>query len=179
MSLLYIQSKEKGTNMDDFIEISQSRIIAMALIHENLYQTDDLSKVDFKEYASSLTQSIVASYNNLQEEIELQIDVEGIYLDIQTAIPIGLIINELICNAYKHAFKHNKKGIITLQLVQKENNYELVLQDNGVGRSEEKNLKKTLGIELVHQLVSQINGILQVQDDSGMRYQIQFQDITL
>lgn len=179
MSLLYIQSKEKDKNMDDFLEISQSRIIAMALIHENLYQTEDLSKVDFKEYASSLTQSIIASYNNLQKDIQLIIEIDSIYIDIQTAIPLGLIINELISNAYKHAFVNDKKGIITLQLVQNENDFELVVKDNGVGMAEKKSTKKSLGLELVQQLVSQIQGSLQVQDILGLHYQIQFQNIAL
>ena len=179
MSLLYIQSKEKGIKMDDFLEISQSRIIAMALIHENLYQTDDLSKVDFKEYAVSLTQSIVTTYNNLEQDIELKINVENIFLDIQTAIPLGLIINELISNAYKHAFVNNKKGIITLQLIQKDTDFELVIKDNGQGVQEKLTTKKSLGLELVHQLVNQINGVLQVHNDLGMKYLIQFQNIKI
>jgi two-component sensor histidine kinase len=176
MSLLYIQSKEKDKNMNDFLEISQSRIIAMTLIHGNLYQAEDLSKVNFKEYASSLTQAIIASYNNLQKDIALIIEIDSIYLDIQTSIPLGLIINELISNAYKHAFVNDNKGIITLQLVQNENDFELVVKDNGVGMAEKKSTKKSLGLELVQQLVSQIQGSLRVQDISGLLYLIQFQN---
>jgi two-component sensor histidine kinase len=179
MSLLYIHSKEKNTTVDDFLEISQSRIIAMALIHENLYQTGDLSKVDFKEYASNLTQSIIASYNNLQKDIKLVIEIESIYLDIQTAIPLGLIVNELISNAYKHAFINHKKGIIYLQVVQNGANFELVIKDNGVGMASKKATKKSLGLELVQQLVSQLHGSLQVQNVLGVWYQIQFQNRVL
>lgn len=179
MSLLYIQSKAKGTNMEDFLETSQSRIIAMALIHENLYQTDDLSKVDFKEYTNSLIQSIITSHNNLEQDIQVNVEINDVYLDIQTAIPLGLIINELISNAYKHAFVNYKKGIITLQLAQTDKNFELVVKDDGVGMSRKVTTKKSLGLELVHQLVSQINGILQIKDVMRMHYKIQFQNVTL
>jgi two-component system, sensor histidine kinase PdtaS len=179
MSLLYVQSKEKGTSMEDFLEISQSRIISMSLIHENLYQTDDLSKVDFKEYVNSLTQSILGSYNKLQKDIQLNIEVEGIYLDIQTAIPLGLIINELISNAYKHAFVNKNKGTILLALKHKDNSFELVLEDNGVGMTDTLATKKTLGLELVKQLVDQINGILKIDGTTGMRYHIEFKNLTV
>lgn len=179
MSLLYIQSREKETNIKDFLEISQSRILAMALIHENLYQTEDLSRVDFKEYVNSLTQSIVTSFNNLHQDIQLKIELQDIYLDIQTAIPLGLIINELISNAYKHAFVNHKKGTITLQLIQKETNYELTIKDDGVGINETVTRKKSLGLELVNQLVNQISGVLQIQNNAGMQYSIQFQNITV
>lgn len=174
MSLLYIQSKEKGINMDDFIEISQSRIISMALIHENLYQTNDLCKVDFSEYINNLIESIGANYNNFRNEIQLEANVEQVYLDIQKAIPLGLIINELISNAYKHGFINSNKGKIIIQLKQLDCNFELIVKDDGIGISNKQSSNKTLGLELVKQLTAQINGVLEVNNNSGTEYKILF-----
>lgn len=179
MSLLHIQSKEKGKSMEDFLEISQSRIISMSLIHENLYQTDNLCKVDFKEYVNRLAQSNLASYNKLQKDIQMDIVVEDIYLDIQTAIPLGLIINELISNAYKHAFVNKNKGTILLSLKPKGSSFELVLEDNGTGITDNQATKKTLGLQLVKQLVDQIDGILKINGSRGMKYQIEFKNLTV
>ncbi|MCU0469630.1 MAG: ATP-binding protein [Arcicella sp.] len=178
MSLLYVQSKEKGMSMDDFIEISQSRIISMSLIHENLYNTGDLSKVDFKDYLHKLTHLIIGSNGNLVQNIQIQIEMEDLYFDIQTAIPLGLIINELISNAYKHAFVNRSEGIITVAMKQKEDDFEIVVKDNGVGMTEKEISKKTLGQELVKQLVNQINGVLEIQNNAGMRYIIHFKNIS-
>lgn len=178
MSLLFIQSKEKGINMEDFIEISQSRILSMSLIHENLYDTGDLSKVDFKDYLHKLTQSIISSNGNSEQNIEIRIDVEDLYFDIQTAIPLGLIINELINNAYKHAFVNRSEGIINVGMKQKADGFEIAVKDNGVGMTKKEISKKTLGQELVKQLVAQINGVLEIQNNSGMQYIIHFKNIS-
>ncbi len=178
MSLLYIQSKEKGMNMDDFIEISQSRILSMSLIHENLYDAGDLNKVDFKSYLHKLTHSIIGSNGNSAQNIQIQIEMENLYFDIQTAIPLGLIINELITNAYKHAFVNRSDGVINVTMKQKEDNFEIVVKDNGLGMTEKELTKKTLGQELVKQLVTQINGVLEIHNNLGMQYIIHFKNLS-
>jgi two-component system, sensor histidine kinase PdtaS len=179
MSLLNIQSQEVDNTMDDFLSVSRSRIISMSLIHESLYQTENLSKVDFKAYVTKLTEYIVASQNNLHTDIQLKIEMEEIYFDIQTAVPLGLIINELVNNAYKHAFKKQQRGLITLVLKQTEDSYELLVRDDGTGVSVEPAAKKTLGMELVQQLVLQIRGVLQVQNNLGLSYNILFKNQTI
>lgn len=180
MSLLYIQSKQKGSNMDDFLDISQTRIVSMALIHENLYQTNNLSKVNFNEYVESLKKSILASNKNPTQNIQLQTKIGKVYFDIQTAIPLGLIINELINNAYKHAFKERKKGIIELNLQHlNDTDYQLEINDNGIGFFNNQTSKTTLGLELVKQLVIQIKGTLDVKNNLGTQYKIQFKNLTL
>ena len=175
MSLLYVQSKQKNIGIAEFLEISQSRILSMALIHENLYQSEDLNKVDFNEYTKNLTQSILNSYNNSNQNIELKLDLVNIYLDIQIAIPLGIIINELVINALKHAFLKDQIGIISIKISQKNNNFELIVSDNGTGiiESNEKN-KNSIGLELVNQLVGQIEGVMDIQNISGMTYKILF-----
>jgi two-component system, sensor histidine kinase PdtaS len=179
MSLLNIQSQEVDNTMADFLIVSQSRIISMSLIHESLYQTENLSKVDFKAYVTKLTEAIVASQNNLHTDVQLKIEMDAIYFDIQTAIPLGLIINELVNNAYKHAFKQQQKGLITLVLKQTEDSYELLVCDDGAGVSVELTAKKTLGMELVQQLVLQIKGVLHIQNDLGLSYNIIFENQTI
>jgi two-component sensor histidine kinase len=179
ISLLKIQSRDVNQlSIKDFVKISQSRINSMALIHENLYQSDDLNKVNFKEYLNNLTQSILSSYEGFKE-VELNIDVNDLYLNIEMAIPVGLIINELINNSYKHAFVEKEKGIINLKLVQNAEQYELIIADNGIGMDENKNNIKSLGIELVRLLVSQIKGVMKVHSTLGTSYTIQFQNISM
>ena len=146
MSLLYVQSKQKDINIDYFIEVSQSRIISMALIHENLYQTSDLSKVDYREYCNNLAQSILTAQNDINKEIQLNVEVDAVFLDVQIAIPIGLIINELVNNAFKHAFKNHSKGIINLVLRKKNEEFELEISHNGVGMPENEIENKSLGL---------------------------------
>ena len=174
MSLLNIQSQEANNNISDFVAVSQSRILSMSLIHENLYQTDNLSQVDFKEYVENLTNSILNAYSNINTTITLKLEIEPVYFDIQKAIPLGLIINELVNNAYKHAFINNQKGLITLKLIRKNKKYELVVCDNGVGIQKKENAKKTLGLELVEELVFQLDGLLKVANNKGLQYNIQF-----
>ncbi|WP_310557576.1 histidine kinase dimerization/phosphoacceptor domain -containing protein [Flavobacterium sp.] len=174
MSLLNIQAQEANNNISDFVAVSQSRILSMSLIHENLYQTDNLSQVDFKEYVDNLTNSILNAYSNVNTNITLKLEIEPVYFDIQKAIPLGLIINELVNNAYKHAFINYQKGLITLQLIRKNEKYELVVSDNGIGIQKKENAKKTLGLELVEELVFQLDGLLKVANNKGMQYNIQF-----
>ena len=174
MSLLYLQSKEQHIGLDQFVEVSQSRIMAMSLIHENLYQSDHMSTVDIQEYMNSLCESIVSSYNNLRENIKLIVEVEKIYLDIEQAIPVGLIVNELISNAYKHAFSKNQKGAIMLKLSNSKGMFELLVIDNGNGFDHKKNSPKTLGLELVKQLTHQIQGVFEIKNNLGMQCLLQF-----
>jgi two-component system, sensor histidine kinase PdtaS len=174
MSLLNIQAKEATTNINDFVSISQSRILSMSLIHENLYQTENLSQVDFKEYVKNLTESILSAYGHINDTVTLQLEIDNVYFDIQHAMPLGLIINELINNAYKHAFTKHQKGTVILKLTQTNDKYELVVSDNGVGIQNKENAKKTLGLQLVDDLVFQLGALLKIENQNGMTYQIQF-----
>jgi two-component sensor histidine kinase len=179
MSLLNIQAQGSNTNIDDFLAISQSRIISMALIHENLYQTEHLSNVNFKEYLKKLTDFIVSSYHKTVQDVTLKIELDDLYFDIQTAIPLGLIINELVSNAYKYAFVKSQKGTIMLKLVQHNDIFELIIRDDGIGMQETDTSKKTLGLLLVEQLVNQINGMMKIENNAGLIYSIQFKNLAI
>ena len=176
MSLLRIQARDTGTTINDFLEVSQSRIASMSLVHENLYQSDNDSRVDFKEYLINLTNNILQNYESTTNSITVKIDVVQVYLNMQTAVSLGLILNELISNAYKHAFTTTKNGALWLQLTKNNDNYCLTVRDNGSGIKDTTRPKKTLGLQLVDKLIFQINGSLQVKTDHGTQYSIQFKN---
>ncbi len=177
ISLLKIQSLDaKELSVEDFISVSETRINSMIMVHENLYQNHDLSKVDFKEYLNNLTTSIKSAYQGFKK-IEIQIDISNIYFDVQTAIPIGLIVNELVNNAYKHAFKNKEKGIILIQITQKDDQYQLMVSDDGLGITNHQINHNGLGLELVRLLISQIKGILEMDNSNGTSFKIKFKNV--
>ncbi|WP_310556523.1 sensor histidine kinase [Flavobacterium sp.] len=179
VSLLKIQSLDaKELSLEDFINVSETRINSMVLVHENLYQSNNLSKVDFKEYLNKLSASILSSYQGLKK-IELQIDINQVYFDVQTAIPIGLIINELVNNAYKHAFNDKDKGLISVQLIQNDEKFILTVCDDGLGITDHQINDKGLGLEIVKLLVSQIKGVSQIDNSNGTCFTMRFQNVTL
>ncbi|MFV8355341.1 histidine kinase dimerization/phosphoacceptor domain -containing protein [Flavobacterium sp. XS1P32] len=179
ISLLKIQALDaQKLTVEDFISVSEARINSMVLVHENLYQSQNLSKVDFKEYMNNLISSIISSYQGFKK-IELQLDVHDIYFDIQTAIPIGLIVSELINNAYKHAFVNRSSGTIKISLKENKKKFTLTISDNGIGFENKQEQQNGLGLELVRLLVSQIKGTLQIENSLGTIFTIQFKTIKL
>ena len=172
ISLLKIQALDaQKLTVEDFISVSEARINSMVLVHENLYQSQNLSKVDFKEYMNNLISSIISSYQGFKK-IELQLDVHDIYFDIQTAIPIGLIVSELINNAYKHAFVNRLSGIIKISLKENKKKFTLTITDNGIGFENKQEQQNGLGLELVRLLVSQIKGTLLIENSLGTIFTI-------
>ena len=179
MSLLNIQAREGETkDINDFLEKGQSRIISMALIHENLYQTERLDKVNFQDYIENLVSNIKQTFGDQYKDITTVVNAKNTSFDIQTSIPLGLIINELFCNTLKHAFPENYSGKVTIELEENENKeFQLIISDNGVGIKDSINKKKTLGLELVYLLVSQLKGTQKCYEDHGTTYCINFKEI--
>ena len=175
MSLLKLQATDvKSKSVEDFIKISQSRINAMALIHENLYQPKIFTaSIDFKNYIDNLINGIKQAYNSVKE-IKIIHDVTENSIDIQTAIPLGLIVNEIINNAYKHAFATTENAIIKISFSKENDHYNLAIKDNGLGINEKQLKEKGLGLSLVKLLVSQINGKLIIDTKSGTSFLISF-----
>ena len=161
---------------------SQQRIKSMALIHERLYQSSDLARIDFAEYIESLTNHLVRLYRTKAGNATLSLDIAPLFLSLETAIPCGLIINELVSNAFKHAFPKGQAGKISIEL-QPTVQGELILsvQDNGVGLPEEIDLQRTntLGLTLVLTLVNQLKGTITQTNKQGSEFQITFTDPTL
>ncbi len=176
--LLYLQSKRIKSKKEAFsaFEQSRNRIFSMALVHEQLYQSGNFTQIDMKPYVEKITTELkqIISYGN---QIQLNINIKDVYLNINQAVPCGLILNELITNAYKHAFPKKKKGeiLITFKPIDK-NQYELTVEDNGIGLSEDidTNSSATLGIHLVSMLTKQIDGSIDIERDHGTRFLIRF-----
>ncbi len=158
----------------------QNRIRSMALVHEKLYQSRDLSRIDFSEYIRNLSVYLFHSYQVDPGRIQLKQDIEGILLDINTAIPCGLIMNELISNALKHAFPEGRRGEIHLGLKrQDEQKLLLTVRDDGVGLPEDLDIQKTksLGMQIVTLLAYQLDGTIELSRQAGTEFRISFQEL--
>ncbi len=177
-SLLNLQStyiNDKKT-LDVFKE-SQNRIKSMAIIHEKLYQSKDLSEINFAEYLRDLTSNIYSSYGVSMGMIKLEINADNnIFLDINNAIPCGLMINEIITNAIKHAFPNGQSGEIQIDFHKNNDEYNLTVQDNGVGLPEDLSLEnsESLGMRLIYALVLQLDAKIKVSSENGTLFHITF-----
>jgi PAS domain S-box-containing protein len=164
----------------DYFKVSQDRVKSMALIHQQLYRSSDLSKINFGDYLRNLTSHLFQAYGVNEKNIRLNIDAKHIYIGIDSAIPCGLLINELISNSLKHAFPNNRKGEINISMFQKDiNKYLLRLSDNGVGFPEDIDYKntKSLGMQLVITLTEQVDGSIELIRDQGTTFNIIFSTI--
>jgi PAS domain S-box-containing protein len=177
-SLLNIQAETiANEQFSELLGESQQRIKSMSLIHENLYQSDNLLEIDFKDYINMLANSLHRFYSVPGSIIALDIQVDNVALDIETAVPCGLIINELISNALKHAFKDiDRKGTITIKFRGVGCRYVLEIQDDGVGLPACFTLdsSSSMGMEIVTILTQQIDGRLQFESEHGARFEISF-----
>jgi PAS domain S-box-containing protein len=179
-SLLKLQSKNfQDQKIINIFQDSQNRIGSMALIHEKLYQSQDLSSIDFSDYINNLARDILRSYGVNSHLVELEIHCVKIELSIDLAIPCGLIINELISNSLKYAFTVSRQGKISVSLDRnRENNYLLSVADDGVGFPKHLNFRKatSLGLRLVCNLTEQLDGEVELYTNNGTRFAITFPD---
>jgi len=178
-SLLSLQTEyvddEEAVNV---LKESQNRVRSMAIIHEKLYQSKDLTHINFVDYIKSLVLNLFYSYNIKKTQIKPILKIEDISLNIETAIPCGLIINELISNSLKYAFPNDINGEIIISLKSKKDNYQLCISDNGIGLPEDINFNniKTLGLLLVNNLTEQIDGEVTIHRNHGTQYKINFKE---
>jgi len=157
-------------------EDSKNRIRSMALIHEKLYMSDDISLIEFSKYIKSLTSKLLEFYSSKARLITINVISDNITMDIDYAIPCGLIINELVSNAIKYAFPNGNDGNITIQMHQKGENYVLSVEDDGVGFPQGINFSnpKTLGLQIVHTLTLQLGGDIELETNGFTRFRISF-----
>jgi len=149
----------------------------MALVHENLYQSKNLSQINLESYVRELTNNLLRSYRSRSSLTRITVAITNIYLDIERAVPCGLIINELVSNALKYAFPQHQGGEIRIQITQaKAPTLTLMVADNGMGLPPEINLEQaqTLGLRMVKTLTRQISGTLTVYRTTGTAFQINF-----
>lgn len=198
-SLLNLQSESvDDESTRQIFKKSQNRVKSMALVHEKLYQTEDLSSIDFGEYTRSLTARLLHSFGDNTNGIQLVIDIDEVFLDVNKAIPCGLIINEIVSNSFKHAFpdsttgadknKFEGNGVIKVSMRKNADPVsrtsadvdtgiiELVVGDNGIGLHEGLDFRKTktLGMELVITLVDQLDGSIEYVNNGGTEFKITF-----
>lgn len=177
-SLLSLQSDSSADKkLIELLRESRNRINSMALVHEMLYKSANISKIDTKEYIHALGSSIQESYILPDYTIKFIYEIEnGIYLNIDKMIPLGLILNEAISNSLKHAFP-NKQGEILIGLKEVNNKFQLFISDNGIGLRADYNLETDshLGIQLINILTDQLGGKIKVDNSLGLKYAIEFE----
>ena len=201
-SLLELQAERFSEKevLEAFRE-SQNRVIAMSIIHEELYQSKNNETLDFSAYLQKLT-SLLRSYTLRKDNIKIQLDIEETYLGMDTAVPLGIIINELVTNSLKHAFSPDTEGEISIKLrrteenqenkdinnrtniidskssVDKSNHYKLIVSDNGLGFPENVDFRNTrsLGLQLVNALVEQLEGTIELEKGTGTVFKIFFKE---
>jgi len=179
-SLLDLQSQEiQDTRILEMFQSSQTRIKTMALIHEKLYQSENMALINFAEYVDTLTNYLMQAYAINPDQINLQLHLDNVSLNIDTAITCGLIINELVVNALKYAFPGNQAGTVLVEFQKKEHQFYLRVKDNGVSlpNLNAEPQKKCLGLKLVNILVNQLEGEIEIVQNHGKEFVIRFGEV--
>lgn len=179
-SLLRLQSQTiKDKTYSQLFEESQNRITSMALVHEKLYQSTDLAKIDLNAYIRDMVTGLFQSYGISTDRIKLIFDVGDVSLRINSAIPCGLVINELVTNSLKYAFPDGRKGEIKIKVHEIDNEIEMVISDNGIGIPEVIDFRNTgtLGLKLVSILAErQLRGNVNLNRKTGTEFRIRFKE---
>ncbi len=187
-SLLSLQADRlENPDLAAVLQDTQTRVAAIAAIHEQLYASQDLSKIEFGPYVRRLVRGLFGLYGVKGERIDLRLAAEDIALNVEQAIPLGLIVNELVINALKHAFPENRSGVIALSLTYTPASAEgkspasglvrLRVEDTGVGLAPDIDIHqaKSMGLTLVNLLVQQLHGTLEIGQGSGLLVTVTFQ----
>ena len=177
-SLLGLQSARiDDPAAQELLRDSQNRIHSMALIHQTLYGSQDFERVDFALFIDTLLPALIRSYGIDTERIAIRVDVEPVRLPIDVAVPCGLAVNELITNAFKHAFRDRDRGEIRIALTRQLGNEALLsVSDNGVGLPDhmDTSTTDTLGLQLVGLLAAQVDGTISIQRHDPTRFSLRF-----
>ena len=202
-TLLYLESGNfSDEKVIEAFKDSQHRIKSMALVHEKLYQSEDMISVDFSDYIQNLANYLFGAYSVGSGNIRLKLDVDNVFLGMDTAVPVGIIINELVSNSLKHAFSEGETGEICICLKKEENGkngkgtvrldtgkggkagvpgkcFSLIVRDNGKGFPEDIDFRETdsLGLQLVVSLVDQVEGSIELDTSRGTEFKIRFREL--
>ena len=177
-SLCSLQSRDiQDDHVRELFRETLNRVRSMALVHEKLYRSSDVARIDFGGYVRSLITHLFRSYGNRAAGIALEIDAEGISLDTDTTVPCALIINELVSNALKHAFPNGGEGRICISLRPgADDDLVLRVEDNGLGLPETLDFRNaaSLGLRLVCALTEQLDGRIETDRGQGAAFRITF-----
>ncbi len=178
-SLLNLQSRHiKDKEALEIFQAARKRVFSMALVHERLYKSEDFASIDFRKYIEEMTVHLLSFHLDKMEKIKFEKDIEKTIIDISKAIPLGLILNELITNALKHAFPKNREGKIKIKFNKKGSRYDLIISDDGIGFPKDLDFRKaeSMGLTLITSLVNQLNGEIELDRSKGTSYKIKFSD---
>ena len=176
-SLLKLQSSYiRDKQALELFKDSMNRVRSMALVHEKLYSSEDLASIKFANYIQNLGSSLLGFYR--AHNVKLDIKIKEILFPVNTAIPCGLIANELISNSLKYAFPDSAKGVISISMIQKTDDYEFIISDNGIRLPAELDIKnsETFGLQLVLTLVEQLHGTIRIDNAKGAAFIINFKE---
>ncbi|PKL73857.1 MAG: diguanylate cyclase [Methanobacteriales archaeon HGW-Methanobacteriales-2] len=176
LSLQRLQVEDPQTA--DILWECQGRVRAMAMIHENIYQSQDIGRINFKNYVEMLLYDIFNLYRVNKKSVILEMRIEGVKMGIETAMPCGLVINELATNSIKHAFPQGN-GIIKIELKTDDDAHILIIEDDGIGLPENLDPQKSkkLGLMVVNTLVNQLNGEMEIDRTNGTKFIIKFSEL--
>ena len=177
-SLLNLQESTENEEVTDILKESMGRVKTMATIHEKLYESPSLNEINFKQFTEKLLYNILYTYGIPNGTIKTELSMEDIKFNIDTTMPLGLIINELVTNTVKYAFPKNE-GTITIKLKSILNKFELIIADNGIGIpiDIDPTNTKTLGLKLVQNLLNQLEGKLDLDVNNGTKFKITFKEL--
>lgn len=153
---------------------SKNRVKSMAIIHDRLYKSDSISRIDFGKYTAELVDEIKYSYPTLAKNIKVKAEISNVTLTVNDAIPCGLILNELLTNCYKHAFTGRESGIIDIRLIKEDGTIRLSVKDNGLGLKEGYDQTDSLGMVVIQSLSEQLDGKYSFTVDKGTHFQLEF-----
>jgi len=177
-SLLSLQSNYfKDEASKDMFRESQNRIKTLALVHEKLHDSSDVQFVDMYEYINSITNLLSYSFDKEFIDVTFEMDIEGLRkFELEKAMPCGLIVNEVLSNSFKYAFPNKLSGEIKIVFNEISEGYEMIISDNGIGISKDIDISNSnsLGLELIHSLVDQLDGSIEVLLEKGTTYRIAF-----
>ncbi|MBI4813260.1 MAG: PAS domain S-box protein [Methanobacterium sp.] len=179
-SLLSLQTQHIKDERDlKIFESSQNRVKTMSLIHEELYSSQDFSHINLSEYIQNITKELLTSHIEDPGRVKLTVNVEDVRMELETAIPLGLLINEIVANSVNHAFPNEQKGKIIVELERDGNAFILKMSDDGVGIPEDIDFKKaeTLGFQLINSLVNQLDGQIEMHTNNGTSYIVKFKEL--
>lgn len=180
-SLLKLQSEKVEDKVSkEYFQVSADRVRAMSLIHQQLYRSINISQINFDYYLKELLSHLYKLYCQNPEIINISFNAKGINMNIETAVPCGLLVNEIVTNSFKHAFPRNRKGEIKVDLKFMEDEYTMKVSDDGISLPENINFddEKTLGIELIKILVDQLDAKMEINREHGTEYIITFKSQT-
>jgi PAS domain S-box-containing protein len=176
-SILNLQSSYvKDENTLNILRESQNRVKSMSFIHESLYRSNDFSEVNFSEYINNLASNILHTFNQQENPVLLELDLGTYKLNLDQAIPTGLIVNELITNAMKYAFKGVDNPVLSITLNVMDDQVMIRIEDNGIGLPDNFSIQESdsLGLQLVTTLIEQLDGEMSVKVENGTKYLITF-----